>query len=199
MHAHKENRSSVFRKLAALYHDMETSYAKTAKEIGLSCMQCENNCCTSYFMHHTYVEWAYLWKGINALPEDDRALFLENATSYVKRSRTDLANGTRPHSMCPLNKDGLCGLYTHRLMICRMHGVPNKLTAPNGASKIFPGCWKSQELILSIPHPPILDRTSLYLRLVKLELAFVGPQKIHTLPRVNMTLAEMLEQGPPKI
>ena len=199
MRAQKENRSSVFRKLAALYQEMETSYAKTAQDIGLSCANCENNCCTSYFMHHTYVEWAYLWKGINTLQDADRERFLVNATRYVQRSKTDLATGTRPHTMCPLNKDGLCGLYSHRLMICRMHGVPNTLTAPNGSSKTFPGCYKSQELIRSMDHPPILDRTGLYLRLVNLELAFVGPHKIRSLPRVNMTLAEMLEQGPPKI
>ena len=195
----KENRSSVFRKLAVLYKDMEENYAEVAQKIGLACTGCANNCCTSYFMHHTYVEWAYLWKGIKSLPSAERAVFLEKATQYASQTKTDLMNGTRPHTMCPLNKDGLCGLYSHRLMICRMHGVPNTLTAPDGSTRVFPGCYQSQELIRQMDHPPVLDRTALYMRLVQLEIAFVGPKKIRTLPRVNLTLAEMLEQGPPRV
>ena len=199
MKKQKENRSSVFRKLAVLYKDMEESYAGVAQELGLTCAGCTNNCCTSYFMHHTYLEWAYLWKGINLLPSAEKELFLESATQYVQQTKTDLLNGVRPHTMCPLNKDGLCGLYAHRLMICRMHGVPNSLTAPNGSTRTFPGCYQSQELIQQMEQPPVLDRTALYLRLVQLEVAFVGPKKIRTLPKVNLTLAQMLEQGPPKI
>jgi hypothetical protein len=199
MKAHKENRSAVFRKLAALYQDMEDAYRNVAQNMGLSCTHCEDNCCTSYFMHHTHVEWAYLWKGMNTLSQADRDKFLDRARAYVTRVRLDLAAGKRPHIMCPLNEDGLCGLYAYRLMICRMHGVPNSITAPNGSSRTFPGCFKSQELIRTMPSPPILDRTPLYIRLVQLEQAFVGVKRLKTLPRVNMTLAEMLVQGPPKV
>jgi hypothetical protein len=145
------------------------------------------------------VEWAYLWKGMNTLSQADRDKFLDRARAYVTRVRLDLAAGKRPHIMCPLNEDGLCGLYAYRLMICRMHGVPNSITAPNGSSRTFPGCFKSQELIRTMPSPPILDRTPLYIRLVQLEQAFVGVKRLKTLPRVNMTLAEMLVQGPPKV
>jgi hypothetical protein len=150
-------------------------------------------------MHHTYVEWAYLWKGMDALAHKDRELFLDNARAYVAQANQDLASGKRPHIMCPLNKDGLCGLYSHRLMICRMHGVPNSITAPNGSTRTFPGCFKSQERIRTMESPPMLDRTPLYIRLVQLEQGFLGPKRIRTLPRVNMTLAEMLVQGPPKV
>ncbi|WP_462324523.1 hypothetical protein [Desulfoplanes sp.] len=199
MKINKENKTTVFRKLAVLYKDMEAAYQDVAHEIGLSCVDCEDNCCTSYFMHHTYVEWAYLWKGMKTLTEDDRTLFLENAKQYVAQANRDLARGKRPHIMCPLNKDGLCGLYSHRLMICRMHGVPNSLTNPNGSTRAFPGCFKSQAILKEMQHPPVLDRTRLYFRLVQLEQAFLGPKRIRSLPRVNMTLAEMLEQGPPTV
>ncbi|GAU09175.1 hypothetical protein [Desulfoplanes formicivorans] len=199
MKTHKENRSAVFRKLAALYQDMEDAYSHVARNMGLSCKNCEDNCCTSYFMHHTYVEWAYLWKGMNTLPQADRDMFLDKARAYVARANLDLAAGKRPHIMCPLNQDGLCGLYSHRLMICRMHGVPNSITTPNGTTRSFPGCFKSQERIRTMASPPILDRTPLYIRLVQLEQGFVGAKRLRTLPRVNMTLAEMLVQGPPKM
>jgi Fe-S-cluster containining protein len=199
MKAHKETKTTVFRKLAILYKDMEDAYTDVATSMELSCKDCEDNCCTSYFMHHTYVEWAYLWKGMDALAHKDRELFLDNARAYVAQANQDLASGKRPHIMCPLNKDGLCGLYSHRLMICRMHGVPNTITAPNGSTRTFPGCFKSQERIRTMESPPMLDRTPLYIRLVQLEQGFLGPKRIRTLPRVNMTLAEMLVQGPPKV
>ncbi len=199
MKARKEHKSIVFRKLSSLYKDMEQAYSQVAQSMELTCKGCEDNCCTSYFMHHTYVEWAYLWKGMKALPPDTREYFLNKAQDYVTQGNEDLAAGRRPHIMCPLNKDGLCGLYSHRLMICRMHGVPNRITTPNGATRSFPGCFKSQERIRSMSSPPILDRTPLYLRLVQLEQRFVGPKRLSILPRVNMTLAEMLVQGPPII
>ncbi len=197
MKPRKENKTTIFRKLGILYKDMEEAYSQAARYMELTCKDCEDNCCTSYFMHHTYVEWAYLWKGMNALSPEDRELFVTRAREYVAKANADLAAGKRPHIMCPLNKEGLCGLYSHRLMICRMHGVPNSITAPNGPTRSFPGCFKSQERMRTMLSPPLLDRTPLYIRLVQLEQGFVGPKRLRTLPRVNMTLAEMLVQGPP--
>ncbi len=199
MKPRKENKTAIYRKLGVLYKDMEDAYSRVAHDMELTCKDCEDNCCTSYFMHHTYVEWAYLWKGMETLSAGDRELFLDNARAYVAQAKEDLAARRRPHIMCPLNKDGLCGLYSHRLMICRMHGVPNTITAPNGSTRSFPGCFKSQERIRTMDSPPVLDRTPLYFRLVRLEQGFVGPKRLGTLPRVNMTLAEMLVQGPPKV
>ncbi len=72
-------RQAVFRKLDALYERMASVYADTSAKIGLSCEGCEENCCTSYFQHHTYVEWTYLWQGLNKLPEDKR-------NEYIRRS-----------------------------------------------------------------------------------------------------------------
>jgi hypothetical protein len=100
--------------------------------------------------------------------------------------------------MCPLNEDGLCILYEHRMMICRLHGVPNRVRMPNGETQHFPGCFKSRELTAGLASPPSLDRTNFYRRLADIEQGFLG-SKIRTLPRVRLTLAELILAGPPKV
>lgn len=191
--------AQVFRKLAALYDDMQSSYATHAQALGLTCDGCTDNCCTSYFQHHTHIEWAYLIRGLRALPEDRRRDYERRATRYVTESRSILARGERPAIMCPLNDDGRCGLYLHRLMICRLHGVPNRLRYPNGRVVEFPGCFRSQDLCAHAPDISVLDRTELYTRLLELEIQFVGAGRIRTLPRVDLTLAEMIVQGAPEL
>ena len=188
----------MFTKLSLLYSDMEGAYNRTAGKIGLSCRGCPENCCTSHFQHHTYIEWAYLWNGIRSRPEEKQREFVSRAGEYVRQSRILLAQGLRPRIMCPLNDDGLCQLYEYRFMICRMHGVPNSFVRPDGKKLSFPGCFRCQELYSHLGEVPVLDRTDFYRNLASLEMAFVGPE-IKTLPRVNLTLAEMLVEGPPAI
>ena len=190
--------STLFTKLSLLYSEMEGAYNRAAGKIGLSCQGCPDNCCTSHFQHHTYIEWAYLWNGIRSRPDEKQREFINRAGEYVRRSRILLAQGLRPRIMCPLNDDGLCQLYEYRSMICRMHGVPNSFVRPDGKQMSFPGCFRCQELYSHLDEVPVLDRTDFYRNLASLEMAFVGP-KIKTLPRVSLTLAEMLVQGPPGV
>ena len=177
---------------------MEEAYNRAADKIGLSCRRCTDNCCTSYFQHHTYIEWAYLWKGIESRPDNKQREFKKRAVEYVRQSRALLAQGLRPRIMCPLNDNGLCQLYEYRLMICRMYGVPNSFVRPDGKKMEFPGCFRCQGLYSHLEEVPVLDRTDFYRDLAFLEMAFVGP-KIKALPRVNLTLAEMVVHGPPGI
>jgi hypothetical protein len=126
---------------------------------------------------------------------------MERAERYVHQARSSLAQGLRPRLMCPLNDDGLCGLYEHRLMICRMHGTANMFTKPDGSEVHFPGCFRFEEAVADLDkreHGLILDRTPLYRRLVELEVAYLGDAS-GRLPRVDLTLAEMLVAGPPRI
>jgi hypothetical protein len=190
--------SQAFRKLAALYADMQDAYARHAQALGLTCDNCPDNCCTSYFQHHTRIEWAYLLQGLSELPPERRTEYEKRARMYVREAGDALARGERPHIMCPLNDDGRCGVYTHRLMICRLHGVPNRLRYPDGRTLDFPGCFRSQELCAAADSFPVLDRTALYTRLMELEVQFVGPGRIRSLPRVDLTLAEMIVQGTPQ-
>jgi hypothetical protein len=198
MVAKRASNSTLFRKLSQLYFEMEETYNQAADKIGLSCQGCLDNCCASYFQHHTYIEWAYLWEGIRSRLDEKQREFMNRAGNYVRQSRDLLAQDLRPRIMCPLNDNGLCQLYEYRLMICRMHGVPNSFVRPDGKKMSFPGCFRCQELCSHFEKVPILDRTSFYRDLASLEIAFVGP-KIKDLPRVNLTLAEMLVQGPPGI
>ncbi len=185
-------------RIADLYQRMEEAYDRVAADLAFSCQGCPDNCCDSYFQHHTYVEWAYLWDGVSALPEERRTELLNRAKGYVEACEKALARGERPQAMCPLLDDGLCSLYRHRLMICRMHGVPSAMTRPDGQAMRFPGCFRCQELVGDRQEPPTVDRTGFYRELVALEVAFLGPRR-SLLPKVKMTLAEMLVQGPPKL
>ena len=199
----KTTRQVVFRKLANLYDRMVEQYDGVAKQVGLTCKDCENNCCTSYFQHHTYIEWAYMWKGIKELPQKRQDEIVERAKEYVLYAQNALSFGNTPNVMCPLiGEEGLCGLYKHRLMICRMHGIPNLLTNPDGNQITFPGCYRTQALTEKMNEEgvevPSLDRTELYKELAALEMEFVGP-KLRQLPRVDYTLAEMIVMGPPSL
>jgi hypothetical protein len=196
----------AFRKLAAIYDAMVAQYAGSAEAIGLTCDGCTDNCCLSFFQHHTYVEWAYMWEGLNALPAERLEEIRDKAREYVEQAQAALSRGERPHLMCPLNladqKQGICGLYGHRLMICRMHGVPNELIRPDGRGVRFPGCDRCQELTASMEADgasvPVVDRTGLYKDLVALEMQFVG-KNLRQLPKVDHTIAEMIVLGPPRL
>lgn len=190
----------TFGKLAKLYKNMADAYANTAAEAGLSCAGCKDNCCYSYFQHHTYIEWAYLWKGLNSLSEEKRNYFIQRAKDVVAQYDEALAKKERPHVMCPLNEDGLCGLYDYRLMICRMHGTKNLMILPNGEQRYFQGCYRFREKVEGMEDflIPMLNRTPFYQELAQLEMKYAGAA-LKTAPRVNLTLAEMIVQGPPAL
>jgi len=189
----------IFKQLQELYTHMEAAYATVAQRMGLSCDSCQDNCCSSYFHHHTHIEWAYFWQGLHELPEAVRTRYLGRALRAEAETQTALSKGLRPQVMCPVNENGRCGMYSHRLMICRLHGVPNMLRQPNGQVTHFPGCWKSQEITAQNPEIPLLDRTPFYLRLAALERQFLGPKRRHPWPKVHLTLAQMIVQGPPSL
>ena len=188
----------LFEGLSRLYAKMEDAYNQVAARIGLSCQGCPDNCCDSYFQHHTHIEWAYLWDGMRSCSAEKQQEYINRAREYVEGSRAVLAQGHRPEIMCPLNDGGPCGLYEHRLMICRMHGIPNTLVRPDGLKLTFPGCFRCQELCSQMQEVPILDRTGFYREMAALEMAFVGPNR-QSLPKAKRTLAEMLVQGPPEL
>ena len=183
------------RKVADLYRDMENAYAETAKALGFSCAGCPDNCCDSYFLHHTYTEWAYLWQGLRTLDADRLEQVTEKAAIHVIEAEAFLARGERPSIMCPLNAAGLCTLYPFRMMICRLHGVPAVFTRPDGKKLSFPGCFRCQENV-SANNQITMDRTEFFRRMVNLELELLGPGR-RTAPKVGMTIAQMIVKGPP--
>ncbi len=190
------------RELAAIYADLQSGYDELAAEIGLTCQGCPDNCCDSYFLHHTYCEWAYLWQGLRELEEEQRATIVERAETYVEESRAQLARHERPQIMCPLNMDGLCSLYQHRMLVCRMHGIPATMTRPDGQSMRFPGCFRCQEVVreryADPDDAPAMDRTPLFQKMVAVESRLLGDKR-HLMPRVKLTIADMIVQGPPTL
>lgn len=187
--------------IGEIYQSMASDYDTVAQTIHLTCNGCPDNCCDSYFLHYTYSEWAYLWEGIRRLDDAQLDRIMQRSRDYVKQSRHLITQGQRPQLMCPLNDDGLCSVYSHRLMICRTHGVPATLTRPDGQHLRFPGCFRCQEIVNDSyaveSEAPAMDRTVLYRRLAQLESRFLG-NKRGLFPKVKLSIAEMIVSGPPK-
>jgi len=188
------------REISDIYQAMQEGYEKVADDICLNCRDCPDNCCDSYFLHHTYSEWAYLWEGLRDLDAGTLECITERAKEYVRQSGDVLATGGRPQLMCPLNEDGLCGLYQHRMLVCRMHGIPATLTRPDRQAMRFPGCFRCQEIVSNNydqeTDAPAMDRTLLFRRLAALESRLMGERR-HLYPRVKKTIADMIVEGPP--
>lgn len=193
----------IFDRLAALYDQMDAAYDKAAAPLGFTCADCAQNCCISHFQHHTYVEWAYFLEGLEQADPALAKRVVDKARENVEATQAALARGERPRVMCPVNVDGLCSIYRHRLMICRLHGVAHVLHRPDGRFVHYPGCPRFSELAADEPcvpgtdvRGPVIDRTPLYRELAAIEQAFLS-SKARTLPKVDMTLAEMIVQGKP--
>ncbi len=190
----------LLHQLGRIYQEMEAAYNLVATELGFSCTGCPDNCCDSYFEHHTYAEWSYLWLGFRQLSPDDQRRILLRAEAYEQASAEALARDERPQVMCPLNQHGLCVLYSYRLMVCRTHGVPAAMTRPDGRRLNFPGCFRCQELVAGRSErqegAPSMERTPLLRRLAVLENDLLEGRR-HLYPKVRLTIARMLLQGPP--
>lgn len=191
----------MLERIESLYDDMERSYDSTAASLGHSCAGCPDNCCDSYFLHFTYIEWCYLFQGMNLLPREQQQHILSRAQMYEEQCEKLLASGQRPRVMCPLNESGRCILYKYRLMVCRTHGVPAEMTRPDGKKLSFPGCFRCQELVGRQGtefRVPVMERTPLLMRLVALEQHLLEGKKDRA-PKVRMTIAGMLKAGPPTV
>lgn len=197
----KRQRARLLQRLGALYDRMDAAYAQAALAIppdGFSCQGCAQNCCVSHFQHHTLVEWAYFFKGLEAIDPAAQDRYRQLAQDNVLAARQILALGETPEVMCPMNEGGLCAIYQHRFMICRMHGVGHRLVPPGKGELFFPGCPRFEILnqAAAMEGPPLLDRTPFYQELAAIEAAYrqtlPSPR-----PKVDLTLSEMLLLGPP--
>jgi Fe-S-cluster containining protein len=191
----------VLRRLRELYTRMDQAYQASAGAIGLSCAGCADSCCETRFVHHTYIEWLDLAQGFAALPPGRQQEVRDAAEDWLRVHRGALP-GTSPRVPCPLAvaTDGAlsCGLYEHRPMVCRLHGVPNFLVRPDGRRAAFPGCDRAQALAKTC-EPALLDRTPHLSALARLEMELIGRERMGKLPRVDLSIAEMLLMGAPRI
>ncbi len=190
--------ADMIKRVEKLYNEMETEYDKVAQELDFSCQGCPDNCCDSYFLHHTYLEWCYLWMGFRELPKEKQEEILDRAQRYIIAADKAQHSDERPQIMCPLNEKGLCIVYKHRLMVCRTHGVPATITRPDGKKLQFPGCFRCQELQQDDNSALRVERTPLLRQLAMLENELLD-NKRHLYAKVKLTIAEMLVKGPPRL
>jgi len=177
---------------------MEQAYERAAVALHLSCRDCDDNCCDSLFHHHTRCEWAYLWQGLRAMDSSQKAAVMERARSYVA-GLAAVPAGTHRYLPCPLLSEGRCLVYRHRLMICRLHGVPSQMLRPDGRRLHFPGCYRCQQICAQQPQllRHAVERTGFLQRLARLERELSSAPAPH-MPRPRLTIAEMIVKGPPQ-
>lgn len=178
--------------LARLYARMDAAYRQAAESHGFVCAGCDDNCCRSRFYHHTLAEYLYLRQGLKALPDAARQRVRQRAVAAIEQMRAaDDANAS-VQVMCPLNEAGRCGLYAHRPMICRLHGIPHQLRRPDGRGQAGPGCADFDRQC-GASSQPILDRTPLYAALAELEKGL--RRRLGVERKIRMTIAQMMVEA----
>jgi Fe-S-cluster containining protein len=119
------------------------------------------------FFHHTLVEEQYLAEGFASLSDDQKRNVCSRAVQVVK---VYASSPEDVRIMCPLNEGGMCVLYEHRPMICRMHGVPYEMAGEDGSVEFGSGCHRFMaEKASETTHYFMFNRTMFYREMAKLE------------------------------
>ncbi len=187
--------------LETIYDLLQQGYEKVAETLNFSCEGCSDNCCDSWFKHHTLVEWLYFREGFEALSIERQQELQQRAQEYLQQAEQALQRGERPQIMCPLNEGGLCILYKYRFLVCRTHGVPAKMKRPDGRVLTFPGCFRCQNIVnnkyamAGSNFAPRVNRTPMLIRLAKLEKNILYIKNI----KIDKTIAEMILSSPENI
>lgn len=178
-----------FKALKDLFQQMDDAYEKAASDYGFVCSGCDENCCLTRFHHHTHLEYLYLRSGFDGLEKSRQERLVERAVAYDEAMAAAEKQNASFRHMCPVNEDGLCRLYAHRPMICRLHGVPHEINPP-GRGRIFSaGCAEFDRRCGDRPYHPF-DRTPFYVKMSDLELAL--KQRLGINRKFKRTVAQML-------
>ena len=179
--------SDQFSRLSDIYKAMDKTWNMTASQYGFLCQGCEDNCCTSLFFHHTFIEKAFLLKGFEQLAPDTKEKIRSRARTYYNKTFLDSDIPTSLKLMCPLNQDGQCLVYAHRPMICRLHGLPHEIHKPGLPIFKGPGCHAG--LFDQQPYIPF-DRTPFYMNMTEAEIQF--RRETGKTGKLKETVAQML-------
>jgi Fe-S-cluster containining protein len=175
--------------LGAHFRRMDAEYDRVAMHYGFRCDGCVDNCCRTRFYHHTLLEYLYLHAGYAVLKPEIQTEARQRAADVMRHMRYADESGGAFRSMCPVNTGGRCVVYAHRPMICRMHGLPNRMLSPRSGVVAGPGC---DDFHARIPGAISLrfDRTSHYQAIAALEQAL--RREVGWEGRIKMTVAEMI-------
>lgn len=175
--------------LFEIYKEIDAAYEESARHYGFSCEGCDENCCTTVFYHHTILEFFGLLEGFDMLPQDLQQESLQRAGEYLKELNRYRGREEQVKMLCPLNYDGLCKIYEHRPLICRIHGLPGELEYPGKGKQAFSACKRFNALEMG-DETVVIDRTPFYTRIATLEGQIRGEMQYMT--KFRKTIAEML-------
>lgn len=175
--------------LKTLFASMDRKYNEAAHYYGFNCSGCRDNCCRTRFYHHTLLEYFYLHEGFKSLaPKQQNSIKLK-AAEVCRRTELADEKGLPVRLMCPLNSDGLCRLYAHRPMICRMFGIPHELQPPGAPAEYRPGCGTFSELTCDKKYFKF-NRTPFFTEMAQMELKL--KQTAGLMQKIKLTVAEMV-------
>lgn len=185
----EEDKKEFFDRLDDIYKEMVKRYEIVSGALGFTCKDCDDNCCYTHFKHYTLIEYLYLMEGMSLLEDDVRADVVKSAKEVAKKTLLSEEMGEKIRILCPLNRNGLCIMYKHRLMICRLHGTAHYFDTPRGRVE-GSGCYRFQDLCEGKRSVPMLDRTDLYGDLAKLEMDVRRKTGIES--KFKSSIAEMI-------
>lgn len=177
-------------RLHRLYSVIDSAYCETAERVGFSCSGCDGvACCTVDLILHTYAEMLYLRRGFQSLDSARKEQVLARCRSMVRAKENDPFSDAYRNAVCALNFDGMCGLYDHRPMICRLAGIPHAISRPDGTVAESGGCIRYEREIRPAHAHLKIDRTEFYRQMAEIEIDAVRAFGARTVPR---TIAETL-------
>ncbi len=171
---------------------MDLNYKEAADFYEFECKGCKDNCCFTRFFHHTNIECIYLLEGYSSLDPLKQQEILKKAEVVCQKSVAADKKEEPIKLLCPLNTDGMCLLYDHRPMICRMHGISHQLKKPGGQPVYGPGCDLFTEQTKDKNHFTF-DRTPFYFEMAGLENDLKKRFNINR--KFKKTIAQMIAEA----
>jgi hypothetical protein len=154
--------TEIFSSIDKEYKDMQGVYGN------FSCAGCEDNCCATVFNHYTLIEDFIVSEGLGLLNPNQLEQAVKRSEAYCIELEKNRGNIESLKIMCPLNFDGMCGIYSNRPLICRIHGLPARLNSPIKGMQTWAGCKRFQQLYPEI-NSDVIDRTKYYTLIATLE------------------------------
>lgn len=175
--------------MVEIYTAMDRAYHRAAARYGFHCTGCDDNCCYTHFYHYTHLEYGFLRRGYRLLDGAGCAQVHRRAREVIASGDAAGKGEMAGRPLCPLNFDGRCVLYSHRPMICRLHGIPHEFQTMNGRVIHAPGCDAFTERHGKLGYHKF-DRTPFYRQMARLESDF--KKAVGVGDKLKMTIAEMI-------